>query len=495
MKKYILLLIAFMALCLAQPTITHAQTNVEVNTQNLNELIETLENETARNDFIQNLKTLKDSAENKEQAGIEEGALTLSDRLGLGEQTEEMLGGYNAFLQENNLKSSFIGQIGLTLGAIIVAFIVFLMVRKLGLKLRDYLLKIKKKYAISHNRYRVYARSIRYSGYILVGILFLFSMASIWNISDLGFMQSNSALAFMGDFLNIVVVSIIAISIWEIVNIAAEYAMKKSIGADSSRTHTLLPMVKNVLFVAFALLFTLVVLSEIGINVLPLLAGAGVLGIAIGFGAQTMVKDLLAGFTIILEDLVQIGDVITIAGRTGLVEHITIRKIQLRGLDGTVYTVPFSEIDVIENLTKEFSYYLMEVGIAYRENPDEVIRYLNEISDEMRGEKDWKNAMLDDIEILGVDQFADSAIIIKARLKTAPARQWGVGREYNRRLKHKFDDNNVEMPFPHQTIYFGEDKNGNAPPAPIRIEAEEKIAQDNNTKNTEPEKDTQKDAA
>ncbi len=487
---YFLLLI--FSFCAYLP-VAYAQNNVEISTQNLDDLIQTLESETAREDFIQNLKTLKDSA-SEEKSEESEQPLTLSDQLGLGEQTEEILSGYNKFLQDNNLKSSLIGQLGLTVGALIAALIIVMIVRKLGLKLRDYLLKIKTKYAISHNRYRVYARGLRYSGYTLTFILFLLSMASIWNVSDLGFMQSDMALTFFGEFLNIVVVSLIAVTIWEIVNIAAEYAMKKGIGENSSRTQTLLPMVKNVLFVAFALLFTLVVLSEIGINVLPLLAGAGVLGIAIGFGAQTMVKDLLAGFTIILEDLIQIGDIVTIAGRTGAVEHITIRKIQLRGLDGTVYTVPFSEIDVIENLTKGFSYYLMEVGIAYRENPDEVIGYLKEISDDMRSEEEWENAMLDDIEILGVDQFADSAIIIKARLKTAPAKQWPVGREYNRRLKHKFDENGVEMPFPHQTIYFGEDKEGKAPPAPIRIEGQEKIKQDEKAKNNNKE-EQQKDAA
>jgi len=135
-------------------------------------------------------------------------------------------------------------------------------------------------------------------------------------------------------------------------------------------------------------------------------------------------------------------------------------------------TVPFGEISVVENLTKEFSFYLMDVGVAYRENTDDVIKYLREVDEELRQDEDFKNLIISPIEILGVDQFADSAVVIKARIKTKPIRQWDVGREFNRRMKFKFDEHGVEIPFPHQTIYFGEDKKGNAPAATIRLEKE-----------------------
>jgi len=456
-----------------------AQDSVNVSTENLNGLIQTLESETARSEFIQNLKTLKDTS--GEQHTEKEEPLVLSETLGLDGQAEELLDGYNQFLEENNLKASFIGQMGLTVGALIMAFILAFLVRKGGVALRDRLLKVKDHYALGHNRFRLYARGLRYSGYLLITALFLYTTASIWDVTDFGLIKSDAALGLFGNFLNVVLVSLIALSIWEAANVAFEYGITKSTDANASRLRTLLPIIKNVLFVVFALLFTLVMLSEVGIDIMPLLAGAGVLGIAIGFGAQTMVKDFLTGFTIILEDLVQVGDIVQIAERMGKVEKITIRKIQLRGLDGTVYTVPFSEIDIIENMTKDYSYYMMDVSIAYREDPDEVIGYLEEISKDMRGEEEWENIMLDDVEILGVDQFADSAIIIKARLKTQASKQWNVGREYNRRLKYKFDKHGIEIPYPHQTIYFGEDKKGKAPPAPIQIKGTEKL-EDNSDK-------------
>ena len=250
---------------------------------------------------------------------------------------------------------------------------------------------------------------------------------------------------------------------------------------------TLLPIVRNVLFFVFSILFTLVLLSELGVDIMPLLAGAGVVGIAVGFGAQTMVKDFLTGFIIIMEDLIQVGDVATLGDKTGIIEKITIRKVQMRDLDGTVYTVPFSEISVVSNLTKEYSYYLMDIGIAYREDPDEVIGYLREIDEEMREDENFKDLILEELHILGVDQFGDSAIIIKARIKTLPIKQWDVGREFNRRMKYKFDKHGIEIPFPHQTLYFGEDKKGHAPPAYIKML--DKTAKNTDIESSEKSKD------
>nr|WP_277602523.1 mechanosensitive ion channel family protein [Parahaliea mediterranea] len=204
----------------------------------------------------------------------------------------------------------------------------------------------------------------------------------------------------------------------------------------------------------------MVLLSEVGINVVPLLAGAGVLGIAIGFGAQTLVKDFLTGFTIIAEDLVHIGDVVTVGGRTGEVMRLTIRKIELRALDGTVHTVPFSEISVVDNLTKDYSYYMLNVGIAYREDTDAVVDCLLEVDRALREDRGFSHLILEPLEVLGVDRFGDSAVVIKARSKTRPHDKWTVGREFNRRMKYAFDERNIEIPFPHQTLYIGEDKHG-----------------------------------
>lgn len=159
-------------------------------------------------------------------------------------------------------------------------------------------------------------------------------------------------------------------------------------------------------------------------------------------------------------------------------EKITIRKVQLRDMAGTVYTVPFSEITIVENLTKDFSHYVFDVGIAYRENPDEVIAVLKEIDAEMRQDAEFKDDILDPLEVMGVDKFADSAVMLKARIKTKPIKQWRIGREFNRRMKHAFDKHGIEIPFPHRTQYFGEDRAGSAPPARIEVRRSSDAAND-----------------
>ena len=315
---------------------------------------------------------------------------------------------------------------------------------------------------------------MRLAGYVVVFCIFLYSFLSLWDLSDFNVLESDFFLTAVGRFLDIFLVIFIAVLIWESVNTYMEHALRKSVNRNATRLVTLLPIVRNIVMSVFLLLFALVILSEIGIDIVPLMAGAGIVGIAVGFGAQAVVKDFLNGFTIILEDLIQVGDVATVGGKTGLIEKITIRKVQLRSLDGTVYTVPFSEIQIVENLTKHFSYYILDVGIAYREDTDEVIGYLKEVDEEMQNEDGFKESMLAPIEILGVDKFADSAVIIKARLKTRPMEQWRIGREFNRRMKYKFDKHGVEIPFPHQTLYFGEDKKGHAPAAPIKLLTDKK---------------------
>jgi small conductance mechanosensitive channel len=193
----------------------------------------------------------------------------------------------------------------------------------------------------------------------------------------------------------------------------------------------------------------------------------GVLGLAIGFGAQTLVKDIITGAFILIEDSVSVGDIVTLSGTGGLVEAINIRTIRLRDLSGNVHTIPFSTVGTVTNMTKDFSRYLIEAGVAYREDVDEVIDVLKELGEELRKDPEWGPDMLEPIEILGLDRFEDSAVIVRARLITKPARQWSIGREFNRRLKRAFDERNIEIPFPHRTLYMGQDKDGKAPPLPI----------------------------
>jgi small conductance mechanosensitive channel len=236
------------------------------------------------------------------------------------------------------------------------------------------------------------------------------------------------------------------------------------------RVDALVPLMRSVLQMIIGVLAALLILSELGVNIAPLLAGAGILGLAVGFGAQTLVKDLITGVTILLEDGATVGDVVEVAGHAGVVEEMRIRVIELRDLAGAVHLIPYSEVTSIINHTQDFSFHLMEVGVAYREDTDEVCGVLNEISDEMRRDDTFGPDILEPLEILGVDKFADSAVVIKARLKTKPGRQWATGREFNRRMKQQFDRRGIEIPFPHTTVYFGEPKQGKAPPARLAID-------------------------
>jgi moderate conductance mechanosensitive channel len=227
-------------------------------------------------------------------------------------------------------------------------------------------------------------------------------------------------------------------------------------GAARQRVQTLQGVLGTIAVVMIWLIVILMSLAQIGINIGPILAGAGVLGLAVGFGAQNLVRDLVSGFFLILENQIRVGDVAMINGTGGLVERITFRTVTLRDQGAIVHTFPNGTIQTLSNLTKEWSAYLMNIGVAYKEDTDRVVEVMRRVAEELRAEPQYGSVMLEPLEIIGVDDFADSAVIIKARFKTQPIKQWFVGREYRRRLKKAFDAEGIEIPFPHRTIYTGE---------------------------------------
>lgn len=239
--------------------------------------------------------------------------------------------------------------------------------------------------------------------------------------------------------------------------------IKKRDGEFEKRTNTLTGIIKASLRVVIAGIGIMTLLGILGIEIGPVLAAAGVIGLAVGFGAQKLVEDVISGFFILLEDQIRVGDVVNIAGVGGLVEKVDLRMIVLRDLSGNVHFVRNSKIDVVTNMTKDFSFFVFDIGVAYRENVDEVISVVRQIDEGMRQDPDFKGDILQPIEILGLDKFGDSAMIIKARTKTLPIKQWAVGREFNRRLKMAFDERNIEFPFPHVRLYMGQDKTGASP--------------------------------
>lgn len=236
------------------------------------------------------------------------------------------------------------------------------------------------------------------------------------------------------------------------------------------RTATLVSVIRYILTILILSVAAMMILDKLGIQIGPILAAAGVLGLAVGFGAQTLVQDVISGFFILLEDQIRVGDVVQIADKSGVVEKVNLRMIILRDLAGHVHFVRNGQINVVTNMTKEFSFFVFDIGVAYRENVDEVVQIIKAVDEELRNDPEYKDDILAPLEVLGLDKFADSAIVIKARTKTLPIKQWRVGREFNRRMKKKFDELNIEIPFPHVTLYMGQDKKGQSPPLHVARE-------------------------
>lgn len=235
------------------------------------------------------------------------------------------------------------------------------------------------------------------------------------------------------------------------------------------RTDTLSSIVGSILTVFIVIVAAITIMGQLNIKIGPILAAAGIVGVALAFGAQHLVKDVISGFFILLDDQIRVGDVVQITGRGGLVENVNLRMTILRDLAGNVHYVRNGEIDVVTNMTKEYSRYVFDIGVAYREDVDEVIEVIKAVDKDLREDPVFKDDILEPVEILGLDQFSNSSVIIKARAKTKPIRQWAVGREFNRRLKRRFDEENIEIPFPHVTLYIGQDKEGQSPPLHVNM--------------------------
>ena len=233
---------------------------------------------------------------------------------------------------------------------------------------------------------------------------------------------------------------------------------------------TLAPLVQTVIRVMAIFIAALVILEQLGVDTGPVLAGVGIFGLAVGFASQSLIKDVINGLFILFEDSLSVGDVVTLRGIGGQVEKFTLRAVTLRDLSGNVHVIPNSSFDMVTNFTKDYSRYLLDVGVAYREDVDTVISTLREIDEEMRHDPEYGRDMLGSLEVLGVDRFEDSAVIIRARLTTRPIQQWRVGREFNRRMKKVFDERGIEIPFPHRTLYWGVPKEKSQPPIHVAME-------------------------
>lgn len=223
----------------------------------------------------------------------------------------------------------------------------------------------------------------------------------------------------------------------------------------AKRVSTLMRLIRQGALIVLWLAVGLVILSEVGVNIGPILAGAGIVGLAVGFGSQALVRDVISGFFLILENQVRVGDVAVVNGTGGLVERIDFRTLVLRDLSGVVHVFPNGTISTLSNMTHTWSAYVFDIGVAYKEDTDRVVETIEQVIAGMRSEPRYGAQMLEH-EIFGVDKLDESAVIIKGRIKTRPIQQWMVGREFLRRVKQTFDARGIEIPFPHRTVYWGE---------------------------------------
>ena len=226
-------------------------------------------------------------------------------------------------------------------------------------------------------------------------------------------------------------------------------------GELDKRVATLTGILSTSLRLILWLVILMMILRRLGLDVAPIIAGAGILGLAVGFGAQELVRDFIAGFFILMENQVRAGDVAIVNGTGGVVEQVGLRTVVLRDVSGVVHVFQNGKINSLANMTKEWSAIVFDIGVAYKEDTDRVVTVMQRVAAELRTDETLGPDITDDLEVFGVDAFDDSAVVIKARLKTKPIRQWAVGREYRRRLKYAFDREGIEIPFPHRTLYWG----------------------------------------
>jgi small conductance mechanosensitive channel len=307
----------------------------------------------------------------------------------------------------------------------------------------------------------------------------LLMVISVWGIDPWAWISSGAGARLV----RLALILVLATALVEVAGFVTRrfvegFAARSGDGRRANQIRSLGPLltgsIQGVLIVVGLLTF----LSELGLQVGPLLASAGVVGLAVGFGAQTLVKDFLTGVFLIAEDAVSVGDNVRIGDSSGTVEAMTLRTIRLRNMNGTLHIFPYSEAQVIHNRTKAFSSYLFDLQIAYDADIDEALAVMTRVGEEMRADATFGPMITKPFDILGVDKLADSGVVLKARVTTTPKDQWQVGREYNRRIKLAFDAAGIDIPFP--TVQMV------APKQPLKLEGEALRPRGADTRSFEP---------
>ncbi|HEX6308169.1 MAG TPA: mechanosensitive ion channel family protein [Longimicrobiales bacterium] len=266
----------------------------------------------------------------------------------------------------------------------------------------------------------------------------------------------------------IAIVVVVGILTYRIVKILIRRLLQREIEEEDplvrrlreQRSQTIASLLASVALVTISVVVILTILNILLDDIGPILASFGILGLAFSFGAQSLVKDVISGTFMLIEGQFAIGDVVRIGDTAGAVERITLRTTVLRDLHGNVHIIPNGEITRVTNMTKAWSRAVLNIGVAYKEDVDRVIEVLRDIGTGFHGDPEWSALLLEEPVVLGIDDFADSAVVIRMMAKTLPLKQWEVARELRRRIKRRFDREGIEIPFPHTTVYWGE---GQAP--------------------------------
>lgn len=274
---------------------------------------------------------------------------------------------------------------------------------------------------------------------------------------------------YVPEIVKVLVVVLFALFVYRILKFVIGRLVSRNVDEDDpivkrlreQRAQTLASLLTNVALIVVVTVTLLTVLGTF-MDIGPILASVGVLGLAVSFGAQTLVKDIISGTFLLLEGQFGIGDVVRVGDTAGLVEKITLRTTILRDLHGVVHVIPNGSIDRVSNLTKTWSRAVIDVGVAYREDVDEVIAVLKQLGAEFQADPEWGALLIEPPEVLGVEQLADSAVVIRMMAKTLPLKQWEVARELRRRIKKRFDAEGIEIPYPHVSFYWGQNQ---MPPA------------------------------
>lgn len=323
------------------------------------------------------------------------------------------------------------------------------------------------------NRYILILRRVFRATLIIIT---LGMIAHVWGIPIASMVASKTGSLIILRAVSIIITVGIVLAIMETSQFVGDYFLKEKKRKKKKVTQkakTLVPVVNTAIKIGAGFIGGIVILDRLGVNTTPILAGAGIVGLAVGFGSQTLVKDLINGLFMLFEESIRVGDFVELGKNSGIVEAIGLRTVKLRDVSGNVHVIPNSSIDAVKNMSKEFSRAVIDIGVAYREDVDEVIEVLEEIGKEMQNDPEYGKSILEPLEVFGLHKFDDSAIVIRVRLTTKPLKQWGIKREFNKRVKKKFDQRGIEIPFPHRTIYMGEPKEGPAPPINVHLEKPE----------------------